>query len=214
MKHIGSCPRPLVSTLCTLLAACGGTDSYVPREVGGYPPPATGAPAPYAMAEPGDEVAASSYVAAPAGQAFAPSAQLPQWNTEQYDAVVETGFRSAAEQPLSTFSVDVDTASYSNLRRFLALGQLPPPDAVRIEELLNYFSYQYAEPEGDHPIGITSELADSPFGGHRKLLRVGLLARDQRAEPEPAKNLVFLLESRARCRTKTSYPCSSRRFRS
>jgi Ca-activated chloride channel family protein len=82
--------------------------------------------------------------------------------------VAENPFVRVSQEPLATFSIDVDTASYANIRRFLNMNQLPPADAVRIEELVNYFSYDYARPSGPHPIGASMEVADAPWNaGHR-----------------------------------------------
>ena len=106
------------------------------------------------------------------------------FGTEQYDRIVENRFLSAAEHPLSTFSVDVDTASYANVRRFLNQGRLPPPDAVRIEEMVNYFRYDYPLPEGSDPIAVDMEVVQCPWNGKHRLLRIGIQAeqidRDQR----------------------------------
>src|SRR5437762_344097 len=86
-----------------------------------------------------------------------PPVEAPEGtNTESYERRDDNPFLSAADNPVSTFSIDVDTASYANVRRFLREGQLPPVDAVRIEELVNYFRYQQAEPDGDHPVALPS----------------------------------------------------------
>ena len=83
-------------------------------------------------------------------------------------------FRLVSEHPLSTFSIDVDTASYANVRRFLNEGRLPPPDAVRLEELINYFSYDYPQPDGDAPFSATMEVATCPWAPEHRLVRIGL----------------------------------------
>ncbi len=115
--------------------------------------------------------------------------------TETYDRVGESGFRLIrdAESATSTFSADVDTASYANVRRFLLQGTLPPSDAVRIEELLNYFSYQDREPKGDAPIGAAVEVASAPWNPQHRLVRIGVRARDLGGERK-AMNLVFLVD--------------------
>ena len=114
--------------------------------------------------------------------------------TEQYDRIVENDFLSAAEQPVSTFSIDVDTASYANVRRFLVEGRLPPPDAVRVEEMVNYFPYDYPEPDGEHPFSVNMEVAQCPWNGDHRLVRIGLRGRPiHRLERGPS-NLVFLLD--------------------
>ena len=116
------------------------------------------------------------------------------FNTEAYDAITENPFMSALKEPLSTFSVDVDVASYSNIRRFLSDGSLPPPSAVRIEELINYFTYDYPGPTGEHPFSITAEVADCPWNPAHRLVHVGLQGKRIHTEDLPPSNLVFLLD--------------------
>ncbi|MCI5159214.1 MAG: hypothetical protein D3906_12445, partial [Candidatus Electrothrix sp. AUS1_2] len=118
----------------------------------------------------------------------------PEWNTESYNAVTEHGFISTANDPLSTFSIDVDTASYSNVRRFINEGRLPPAGAVRIEEMINYFSYTYPQPSDDHPFSVTTELGPSPWNDSRKLVCIGLKAKDMDKKDLPPSNLVFLID--------------------
>jgi Ca-activated chloride channel family protein len=115
-------------------------------------------------------------------------------NTEAYDAIVENPFYKPLETPLSTFSIDVDTASYSNMRRFITQGQLPPRGAVRLEELINYFTYDYPQPKGDVPFSVTTEVAACPWNAAHRLVRVGLKGREIVAEDRPASNIVFLLD--------------------
>ena len=119
---------------------------------------------------------------------------LPQLSSESYAPIVENRFLRALEHPLSTFSIDVDTASYSNVRRFLTAGVLPPPGAVRIEELLNYFSYEYPQPHGEVPFSVNVEVAGCPWNANRRLLRIGLKGREVPADQRPSSNLVFLLD--------------------
>jgi Ca-activated chloride channel family protein len=116
------------------------------------------------------------------------------FNTETYDRICENPFLTAADNPLSTFSIDVDTASYSNVRRFLHQGEKPPPDAVRIEELINYFRYDYPEPRGQDPFAIHTEVARCPWAPEHLLVQIGLKARDIRQEGLPPRNLVFLID--------------------
>jgi Ca-activated chloride channel family protein len=116
------------------------------------------------------------------------------FNTEQYDHLPENEFRSARSEPLSTFSIDVDRASYSNTRRFLNSGSLPPVDAVRIEEFINYFDYDYPAPKGDQPLSVYNELADCPWNTDHKLLMVGIKAREIRTSDLPPMNLTFLID--------------------
>lgn len=123
-----------------------------------------------------------------------PAPQPPNFNTENYAHTLETGFIRVADQPLSTFSVDVDTASYANVRRFLNADRLPPPDAVRIEELLNYFPYHYVQPTGMTPFAATLEVASAPWAPEHRLVRIGLKGREIATAARPAANLVFLLD--------------------
>lgn len=117
-----------------------------------------------------------------------------QVSTENYAHTPETGFVRVADQPLSTFSAEVDTASYANVRRFLNEGRLPPKDAVRIEELVNYFPYHYAAPTNDVPFGVTLEVAGAPWAPEHRLVRIGLKGREVATAARPAANLVFLLD--------------------
>lgn len=116
------------------------------------------------------------------------------FNTEEYNYISENGYKTTAEEPLSTFSVDVDTASYSNLRRYINYGQEVPADAVRIEEMLNYFSYDYPEPKSDEPFSVTTEYSDCPWNEDNRLLLIGLKAKEIDFSHRPASNLVFLLD--------------------
>jgi Ca-activated chloride channel family protein len=115
-------------------------------------------------------------------------------NTESYARVADSGFVRVTEEPLATFSIDVDTASYSNVRRFLTQDQLPPADAVRIEELVNYFTYDYARPSGSHPIAATMEVAAAPWNPRHRVVRIGLKAREIALNRRPPSNLVFLID--------------------
>jgi len=113
---------------------------------------------------------------------------------EGYAHIAESDFVTVRDQALSTFSIDVDTASYSNVRRFLREGQLPPADAVRIEELVNYFDYDYPAPDGAVPFSIYSEVSDCPWNQARRLVHIGIKGKVIEAERTPARNLVFLLD--------------------
>ncbi|HEX2606500.1 MAG TPA: von Willebrand factor type A domain-containing protein [Flavisolibacter sp.] len=117
-----------------------------------------------------------------------------EMNTEDYDGISENNFHKVADDPLSTFSIDVDAASYSNVRRFLNEGQLPPAGAVRIEEMINYFSYNYPQPVGDAPFSINTELSDCPWNNQHKLVMIGLQGKKIPVENLPASNLVFLID--------------------
>ncbi|SEJ81609.1 Ca-activated chloride channel family protein [Dyadobacter sp. SG02] len=113
---------------------------------------------------------------------------------ESYKPINENGFLSVSQQPVTTFSVDVDRAAYSNVRRFLNNGQMPPEDAVRIEEMINYFDYDYPQPSGEHPLAIAAETTDSPWNPGLKLVHIGLQAKTVSTENLPASNLVFLID--------------------
>jgi Ca-activated chloride channel homolog len=123
-----------------------------------------------------------------------PGRYRPVDNTESYDRIVDNPFLRARDNPLSTFSVDVDRASYSNVRRFVAEGQRPPKDAVRIEELVNYFTYEYPDPDDRHPFSVTTEVARAPWRIDHLLVRIGLQARRVPAASLPPNNLVFLID--------------------
>ena len=118
----------------------------------------------------------------------------PRWNTESYAHQPENDFVRAQEQPLSTFAADVDTASYSNVRRFLKEGSLPPASAVRIEEMLNYFDYEYPAPAAGAPFGVYTEVTEAPWKKEHRLVHVGIKTPEISQEKVPARNLVFLLD--------------------
>ncbi len=115
-------------------------------------------------------------------------------NTEAYDKIDENRFHRVTDDPLSTFSIDVDTASYSNVRRFLNQGTLPPADAVRVEELINYFRFAYKDSQDGAPFSVTTEVAACPWNPRHRLALVGLQARRLTSERTPPRNLVFLLD--------------------
>lgn len=116
------------------------------------------------------------------------------FNTEEYNSIEESGYKSVAANPLSTFSIDVDTASYANVRRMIQEGGYVNPDAVRIEEFINYFNYSYPQPATDDPFSVTTELSDCPWNSEAKLLLVGLKAEDIQQEEREPLNLVFLID--------------------
>ena len=118
----------------------------------------------------------------------------PSLGTESYARTNENGFVRVSQEPLATLSIDVDTASYSNVRRFLNQNQMPPADAVRIEELVNYFTYDYARPTGGRPIGASMTVTAAPWNPRNRLLRVGIRARDVDEGRRPLSNLVFLID--------------------
>ena len=118
----------------------------------------------------------------------------PEFNTEAYDRIEDNQFLQATQNPLSTFSIDVDTASYAVVRRFLQGGTLPPKDAVRIEEMLNYFSYNYPVPSEESPFSASVEVAQAPWALEHRLVRIGLKGQELGMEQRPSSNLVFLLD--------------------
>ncbi len=115
-------------------------------------------------------------------------------NTESYKPIQENGFIAPNKTPLSTFSIDVDAAAYSNVRRYLNNGALPPKDAVRIEEMVNYFNYDYPQPGGNDPVNIGTEIAAAPWNPQHKLVKISLQARRINTASLPAANLVFLID--------------------
>jgi Ca-activated chloride channel homolog len=120
--------------------------------------------------------------------------EQPQFNTEEYGRLAENPFLNVADNPLSTFSVDVDRAAYSNVRRFLTSGQRPPRDAVRIEEMVNYFTYDYPDPSGAQPFSVTTEVTACPWNERHRMLLVGLQGRRMKTADLPPNNLVFLID--------------------
>lgn len=123
-----------------------------------------------------------------------PGMYIPPNNTEEYTAINPNIFHSPLAEPLSTFSIDVDTANYSNLRRYLNQGQLPPKNSIRIEELINYFSYDYPEPKGEHPFSVYTEMGVNPWNQKRNLVHIGIKGRAIDLKTAPASNLVFLID--------------------
>ena len=121
--------------------------------------------------------------------------ETPEWNTAKYDSVKENDFMASIDHPLSTFSIDVDTASYANLRRMIRNGVNEiPAGAVRVEEILNYFKYDYQRPTGKDKFSISTELTNTPWNGDTKLLRIGIQAADIDYSELPPANIVFLLD--------------------
>lgn len=115
-------------------------------------------------------------------------------NQDEYQSFRENGFKSAKTDPLSTFSLDVDAASYSNMRRMINQGQVPPADAIRIEELINYFQYDYAKADENTPVNIQSEIATCPWNKQHYLVKIGVKAKEIASENLPASNFVFLID--------------------
>jgi hypothetical protein len=147
------------------------------------------------------------------------SSQLPgryndDFNTESYDHISENVFLATAGNPLSTFSIDVDRASYSNIRRFITNGQRPPIDAVRIEEMINYFTYDYAEPSGHDPFSITTEVTAAPWNSLHKLVRIGIQGRRVDTTDLPPSNLVFLIDVSGSMQSSDKLPLLKSSFQS
>lgn len=134
-------------------------------------------------------------------------------STEDYRHQEDNPFRKVSRDPLSTFGIDVDTASYSNVRRFLRQGSLPPADAVRIEEMVNYFSYAYDVPSGQNPVSVHMELAQAPWKQENLLLRIGVQAAAIDAANRPPSNLVFLLDVSGSMRPANKLPLLKRALR-
>lgn len=122
------------------------------------------------------------------------STRQDKFNTEDYDNIVENSFLSVKDNPLSTFSIDVDEAAYSNVRRFIQNGQTPPKGAVRIEEMINYFDYDYAAPANDDPFAVHTEISSCPWNEKHRLVHIGLKGREIKTDNLPASNLVFLID--------------------
>lgn len=129
------------------------------------------------------------------GQGFASwSANDREFNTEEYSRITDNDFKPSDKDPLSTFSIDVDKASYSNVRRFINQGSLPPADAVRVEEFINYFSYNYPQPKGNDPFSINTQYLSCPWNSRHQLVHIGIQGREVKTEQLPANNLVFLVD--------------------
>jgi Ca-activated chloride channel family protein len=160
-------------------------------------------------------------VAARAEAAVAPAAAAAEpWrqrgepgNTEAYALIEENRFLPVVSSPVSTFSIDVDAASYSNVRRFLMQGSLPPKDAVRLEEMVNYFPYQYPDRAGEHPFGLIADAGPCPWADDHRLVRVALQARRVDTGELPPSNLVFLIDVSGSMQSPDKLPLVKRAFR-
>jgi Ca-activated chloride channel family protein len=117
-----------------------------------------------------------------------------EFNTEDYDNIIENKFLTATKNPLSTFSIDVDEAAYSNVRRYLENGSLPPAGAVRIEEMINYFDYVYPKPENGEPFTVNTEISDCPWNNQHRLVHIGLQGKEIPVDNLPPSNMVFLID--------------------
>jgi Ca-activated chloride channel homolog len=157
----------------------------------------------------------------PGAQGFVSGVPVEPWrrqrepgNTEAYARIEENRFLHALANPLSTFSIDVDAASYSNVRRFLSQGQLPPADAVRLEEMVNYFSYTYPDRSGSHPFAVTTDVGPCPWAPDHRLVRIGLQAKRMATRDLPPSNLTFLIDVSGSMQSEDKLPLVKQAFRS
>lgn len=138
--------------------------------------------------------------------------EMPEFNTEEYEAITENTFMSTVSDPLSTFSIDVDTASYSNIRRMINNGRDIPADAVRIEEMINYFDYSYPEPKDGEPFSVSTEITDCPWNADTKLMRIGLKSMDIDLSQRAPMNLVFLIDVSGSMKSEDKLPLVQKAF--
>ena len=183
----------LLGSLLALSGGCafGGADEVATPDAGAEASSEVG---PYQASLPKARQARSYEFAGAAAELALPAGYPPDFDTEAYARIDESAFRSVAEHPLSTFAADVDTASYANVRRFLSEDRLPPADAVRIEELVNYFTYADAPPAGAAPLAVHAEVMGCPWAPAHRLVRIGLTAKQIPHEERPPGNLVFLVD--------------------
>ena len=175
-----------------------------------------------------DEYEACAYEEMPMGvsgnmmYAAGKAAYMPQsggeyapidWNTEEYKYMEENGWLSPETAPFSTFAADVDTASYANVRRMLLEGREVPADAVRIEEMINYFDYDYPQAKGDEPFSVTTRIAPCPWNEDTRLMMIGLKAKEVPAKERTASNLVFLVDVSGSMDEYNKLPLVQRAFR-
>jgi len=216
----------LVATASVIVGCAGERMANKPAappapEASTHPEPERVAEIPVANRSSGQIAKLEARQAADKVQAAAPSvaqyccmAPPQEVDRENYAHEPENGVKLAADQPVSTFSIDVDTGSYANVRRFLNAGQLPPQDAVRVEELINYFDYAYATPAArETPFKVTTELARAPWNADALLLRIGLKGYSVPAAERPAANLVFLIDVSGSMQTPDKLPLLKNAFR-
>lgn len=210
----------MIMTVMSLSACGGGADNGTPsmdaytnsEQSGGYDGMIVNSPQ---MAEDVDFDMANSYATADTAEAPTDETASQDWNTEEYSALEEAGFKAVANSPLSTFSADVDTASYSNVRRMIEQGYSMdeiPAGAVRIEEMLNYFTYDYNLPKKDEPFGVTTMIGDCPWNEDAKLLQIGLKTQEIDFGEAPDSNLVFLLDVSGSMRDDDKLPLLQKSF--
>ncbi len=166
---------------------------------------------PYPMAS----SAASTAPSAQTGAALSDSKDIMREkpNTEEYSRIYENQFLEVKNNPLSTFSIDVDTASYSNIRRFLTSNSLPPKDAVRIEEMINYFTYDYPQPQSNDPFSINLEMSQAPWKKENRLVHIGLQGLKVDKKNIPASNLVFLIDTSGSMASEERLPLLKQAFK-
>jgi Ca-activated chloride channel family protein len=193
----------LLVVLAAALTGCGSSATEYPQTTSsadsiGYGATSSPATAPRAAAPAAAPAGAAQFRAPPVAQFTQPQpppvADVPAENTEEYGSYADNDFQLASLDPLSTFAIDVDTGSYANVRRFLSEGRLPPEGAVRIEEMINYFQYGDAPPEGDSPFAVHGQVAACPWNVEHRLLRIALAGREAPKGDRPPANLVFLLD--------------------
>jgi Ca-activated chloride channel homolog len=134
-------------------------------------------------------------------------------DTEEYTRIYENDFKESIKNPLSTFSIDVDTASYANVRRFITGNRMPYKDAVRIEEMINYFNYDYPDPKGKHPFSFVTEISETPWNSKTKLLHIGLQGKKVSLKEIPPQNLVFLIDVSGSMSSPNKLPLLKKAFR-
>lgn len=149
---------------------------------------------PFIFASCSQNMRSSSYKSDENAMPYPPMTKSEELNTEEYDHIQENGFQEVLTQPLSTFSIDVDAASYSNVRRFITDGHLPPKDAVRIEEFINYFTYDYPQPKESATFSINTEVGACPWNKEHKLVHIGLQGKKMDSQKTVPSNLVFLMD--------------------
>ena len=195
MSHARLVLRPLVcSVAVAVLASLAGCGLSSSREVAKPPAPAPAPAEPQAEGALSKQAAMPVLMAAPMPMRDAAALAYRAEPQERYQNLPDNPVYSVAQTPVSTFSADVDTGSYANVRRFLNQGRLPPDGAVRLEEMLNYFPYDYALPADGSPFGVTTEVAATPWNPHTRLLRIGIKASDRAVADLAPANLVFLVD--------------------
>lgn len=151
--------------------------------------------------------------AAPQPVSVPTAANNPAYDMEEYGQFKESAYNAVSNQPLSTFAIDVDGASFSNARRMLQLGMLPNKESIRIEEFVNYFPYNYPQPKGEQPFSITTEYAPCPWNASHNLLQVGIKGKEVNFENSPASHLVFLIDVSGSMEDANKLPLLKRAFK-